>query len=249
MKTLFYKTIVASLLLCFTSIASASLVHSYDFNGNANDSVGSANGTVVGATLTSDRFGVANSAYQFNGESYINASFNSPATASFAAWASLGSQTDVGDMLFSMNGNTAVDFWIYEGCNGAMWNIGDSCGNTFSGGNLNTIVRDGLFHHYVVVNDQVNNITSLYIDGLLFGTASYRYTTGSTFRIGAWPASLSYGWDGVIDDVQVYGSALNGTDVASLFATGSVSVPEPSTLAILALGMIGLASRRYRGLK
>ncbi|HRH39723.1 MAG TPA: MopE-related protein, partial [Flavobacteriales bacterium] len=38
------------------------------FGGNANDASGNgSNGTVVGATLTTDRFGAANSAYQFNG--------------------------------------------------------------------------------------------------------------------------------------------------------------------------------------
>lgn len=44
------------------------LVAYYPFNGNANDESGSGkNGTVYGATLTQDRFGNANSAYNFNG--------------------------------------------------------------------------------------------------------------------------------------------------------------------------------------
>lgn len=38
----------------------------YDFNGDANDIVGGNNGTVTGATLTTDRFGIANRAYSFN---------------------------------------------------------------------------------------------------------------------------------------------------------------------------------------
>lgn len=44
------------------------LVAKYYFNGNANDESGNYNhGTVYGATLTTDRFGIANSAYSFNG--------------------------------------------------------------------------------------------------------------------------------------------------------------------------------------
>jgi len=44
------------------------LVAYYPFNGNANDESGNGNnGTVNGATLTSDRFGNANSAYSFDG--------------------------------------------------------------------------------------------------------------------------------------------------------------------------------------
>tara|TARA_B100000902_G_C26670287_1_gene602721 strand:- start:79 stop:306 length:228 start_codon:yes stop_codon:yes gene_type:complete len=44
------------------------LVGYWPFNGNANDeSVNTNNGTVNGATLTTDRFGNANSAYDFDG--------------------------------------------------------------------------------------------------------------------------------------------------------------------------------------
>ena len=46
------------------------LVGWWPFNGNANDDSGNNNnGTVNGATLTTDRFGNTNSAYQFNGVS------------------------------------------------------------------------------------------------------------------------------------------------------------------------------------
>jgi hypothetical protein len=45
-----------------------SLVGYWPFNGNANDeSNGGKNGTISGAVLTTDRFGVANKAYDFNG--------------------------------------------------------------------------------------------------------------------------------------------------------------------------------------
>jgi len=44
----------------------------YPFNGNANDeSVNSNNGTVTGATLTTDHLGTANNAYSFDGNDYI----------------------------------------------------------------------------------------------------------------------------------------------------------------------------------
>ncbi|MCU0468850.1 MAG: metal-binding protein ZinT [Arcicella sp.] len=43
------------------------LVACYPFNANANDATGNGNnGTVNGATLTTDRFGKVNSAYNFN---------------------------------------------------------------------------------------------------------------------------------------------------------------------------------------
>ena len=52
------------------------LVGYYPFCSNANDESGNgSNGTVYGATLTTDRFGNPNSAYEFNGtNNYIKAS-------------------------------------------------------------------------------------------------------------------------------------------------------------------------------
>lgn len=50
-------------------VPSNGLVAWYPFNGNANDESGNNhNGTVFGATLATDRFGSANSAYHFNGD-------------------------------------------------------------------------------------------------------------------------------------------------------------------------------------
>jgi len=56
----------------------------YPFNGNAIDeSANGNNGTVHGATLTEDRFGNSNSAYDFDGvDDYIKASTNGLPTAS-----------------------------------------------------------------------------------------------------------------------------------------------------------------------
>ena len=49
------------------------LVAYFPFNGNANDATANGNnGTNYGATLTTNRFGMSNSAFNFNGSSYIN---------------------------------------------------------------------------------------------------------------------------------------------------------------------------------
>ena len=56
----------------FAQIPTNGLVARYLFNGNANDMSGNNNhGIVNGATLTTDRCGNPNSAYNFNGSSYI----------------------------------------------------------------------------------------------------------------------------------------------------------------------------------
>jgi hypothetical protein len=53
------------------------LVGYWGFNGNANDQSGNGNnGTVNGATLTTDRFGNSNSAYSFDGNDFIEIADN-----------------------------------------------------------------------------------------------------------------------------------------------------------------------------
>ncbi|MGB7569391.1 MAG: LamG-like jellyroll fold domain-containing protein [Chitinivibrionales bacterium] len=59
---------LAMISVVFAQIPTDSLIAWYPFTGNVNDSSGKGNnGTVTGATLTTDRFGNANSAYLFNG--------------------------------------------------------------------------------------------------------------------------------------------------------------------------------------
>ncbi len=73
---------VAELYKYESSSLNAGLVAFYPFNGNANDASGNENnGTVNGATLTTDRFGSSGKAYSFDGNSFIGIP-NSPSLAS-----------------------------------------------------------------------------------------------------------------------------------------------------------------------
>jgi len=239
MKFKFINTASVSLLLVslLISTAHAGLIHSYDFTGNAIDGTGSANGTVFGATLTTDRHGNSNSAYDFDGNDAIVANFTSPATATFSMWATWnGTQND---MLFNSGPNLqGVDLFFFK--NIISWNTWDSASNLFVNISSTNII-DGGFHHYAVVNDAGNSITTLYIDGTKFGTAVYKYNGNGPFTIGAAHSNGSWGWSGKIDDVQVFDTALDAAGVQVLIA-----VPEPSTLAIFSLGMVGFASRRFK---
>jgi len=227
---------------CLVSVAHAGLIHSYNYDGNALDSTGSAHGTTNQVTLTTDRFGNANSAYYFNGtNSSIISTFTNPQTATYSLWATLTPDTYWGDMLFSAGTTTGTDLWT--ACGKLMWNTWDSCGNPFGSNTIPVNLNDGDFHHYVVVNDQGLNKTSLYIDGALFGEAAYKFKAGNVFAVGNHCAGCTdYNWNGKIDDVKVFDTALSQSEVNNLYTP----VPEPSTIAIFALGIIGLSARRFK---
>lgn len=87
---------IASMAQVPNYVPTNGLIGWWPFNGNANDeSVNTNDGTVNGATLTTDRFGNANSAYQFNGTtsfitlpSNVNQLIDSSYTISFWIYAS-----------------------------------------------------------------------------------------------------------------------------------------------------------------
>ena len=75
MKTTSTIALILFSLSSFSQIIPTSgMVSYYPFNGNANDeSTNNFNGTVIGASLTFDRFNQPNSAYNFDGiDDYIH---------------------------------------------------------------------------------------------------------------------------------------------------------------------------------
>jgi hypothetical protein len=231
------------LLSAFLPVAQAELLHSYVFSGNANDSVGGAHGTVYGATLTSDRFGNANSAYAFDGDDAIVSHFASLTTGSFSLWATWTGKDIV--MLFNSGGNQQGPDLFFLG-DSISWNTWDSGANKLV--NISdTVIQDGLFHHYVVVNDEQSSQTTLYIDGDVAGVANYRSRDSDVFTIGAASAINGYGWTGEIDDVHIFDTALTQLEVQALTsAPAPVDVPAPLSFVFIYLGLAGWGFRRKK---
>ena len=190
-------------------------IHSYSFSGNANDEIGDAHGTVSDATLTTDRFGNTKSAYLFDGidgNSAIVANFTSPATATFTMWATWDGV--LREMLFNTGANGSGPDLYFSHRSAIDWNFWD--GSNEFGDIADANVSDNLFHHYAVVNDAVQNITSLYIDGEFFGTATYNYNSNTPFTIGNGSTGGEYGWGGKIDEVKVYDKALTQAQIQAV---------------------------------
>ncbi|AOW77657.1 hypothetical protein A3Q34_12825 [Colwellia sp. PAMC 20917] len=81
-----------------------------------------------------------------------------------------------------------------------------------------------------------------------FDLASTISLNAGHYWLGLTGASGSSPWWVTTSAISGYSGKINGSTVANDFAfsLSSQDVPEPSTLAIFALGMIGLASRRFK---
>ena len=199
------------------------LVGWWPFNGNANDESGNGNhGTVNGATLTAGRNGNANSAYDFDGNDFIQVSLGLPDYTNFS-------------FAFStrLNGSWGGQF-IHLGvdqvgcpCNGFGIGYGGTQTN-MPGQNLvslsagiawhdcnHTVNTNGEWQFIVVVKTGNNFI--FYVDGQPVHSESFiiNSPSNSLFFGGA---SQNYSLlNGSLDDIAIYNRALSQEEITALY--------------------------------
>jgi trimeric autotransporter adhesin len=197
------------------------LVAYYPLNGNANDESGNGNnGTVFGATLTADRFGVSGMAYQFNGTNdYIAANVPNLPTGSAARTVSLwacAQPVTVGGrcLLFWGTGQNQEGFGIINNSAPYTWQ-----GETWGGGDdVNSgVVVDTNWHQIVVIYS--GSILSISVDGVQKGTLSEPIATPlSPLTIGAnTNVNALQFFSGAINDVRIYNLAFSSNEVEQLY--------------------------------
>ncbi|MCK9212400.1 MAG: carboxypeptidase regulatory-like domain-containing protein [Ignavibacteriaceae bacterium] len=221
------------------------LVAYYPFNGNANDESGNGNnGTVNGATLSSDRFGNANKAYSFNGTSnYIevldNPTLRFTNSFSISLWVSLTSPYRLNynmTLLGKSLGSTYRDsYTIYTGYWGA--GVRSTCtgSGTISGGEEGITSTFGLeistWYNTTWAFDKTSNQQSLYINGNLIKSQSISYSIdydNHPLAIGRGLLNGSFAefLDGKLDDIRIYNRALNATEIQQLYTEGGYVPPS-----------------------
>ena len=216
------------------------LVGYWPFNGNANDESGNGNnGTVNGATLTADRFGDGNKAYEFFNSTIEvphnqNLGFGSDASFSVSFW-------------FNKTTNNSPYHFMGKRVNGSPtfnWQLGGTNIETSFGSS-----PPGLYVGAIFSSAQLNSVwtllTGVYDNGnwklfqnglqvlsnnaqagpdsncpLTFGNSgSYEYFGGSLDDIGIWNRALT------ADEVL---SLYNGCNVTALAVSGNV-IPSQFT--------------------
>jgi hypothetical protein len=202
------------------------LVCYYPFTGNANDVSGNSyNGTTSNVTLTTDRFGNPNSAYNFVGTagSVITASPILPignASRTISAWVKSTSATGGGS---GTNLNVMVNWGL--GQSGKMcelfFDLGKAKFQNYAANvlNSNTNINDNIWHNVIGTYDNVTSTLKIYIDGVLKGTLSGTFnTTNSQLYIGERASEITLQkMDGTLDDIGIWNRALSHQEVTNIY--------------------------------
>ncbi len=212
------------------------LVGYWPFNGNANDESGNGNnGTVNGATLTTDRFGVASKAYSFDGfDDYIQLNYidilsnQNRSISFFTKLNDVNLSSDISAISYGGNSTNCsqaggdVECGFFNLNNFASARIDGTCTATYS----NYTVQDTQWHHVVFTFDNVLgnefNFFKIYIDGLLVSIGTYNGTTTlNTLSL----SNLVFGksnktsrfFDGSLDDIGIWNRALTDCEIQDLY--------------------------------
>ncbi len=226
MKKVFFYT-----CLLLISISASAQVPSYvptnglvgywPFNGNANDESGNGgNGTVYGATLTTDRNNSINKSYNFDGIDDL---------IEVAYWNKI-----LGNNSFTLS------YWIYQESNLSCWTVAFGMsndgegfasgsynwGNNSIGGQIckynfisttNTTIELNKWTNVIFKYD--SNILSIYKNGVFVSSQLVNYTTtnisAGSFNIASNVFSEYY--NGKIDDIGIWNRALTDQEIITLY--------------------------------
>jgi hypothetical protein len=229
------------------------LVGYWPFCGNAHDESGNGNnGTVNGASLTTDRFGNAGSAYDFDGNADFilvqNSSSLVPNSITISGWV-LPRVNNVGiidkvDSLTPANYGYSI-IHSYQGNNGLFtgWNTNGSCtyplqneGNTFGPiGSISNLV----WSNFVVTIDS-QGVCKQFINGQLTHTYSHIplnpcLSNNSKLFFGRQWGGDPLWLNGSLDDIAIWNRALTQQEITDLYnatncANNTAITPQTNTL-------------------
>ena len=217
------------------------LVAYYPFNGNANDESGNGNDGAEygGVSLTTDRFGNANSAYSFDGvddkivvtnSNSINLSSSitvsvwvypkgTPPILSYGTHSHILSKTNSNNYGRSYQVDYCVDHNDQD--NGFFEFIANPIYSCYTP--ISYSVNN--WYHILGIIDTLNNVGKTYVNGQLCDS---KEVSENTFTPTNGPLVIGYGelaahffhFNGIIDDIRIYNRTLTESEIDSLYHEG-----------------------------
>ena len=210
------------------------LVGWWPFNGNANDESGYGNnGTVNGASLTSDRNGVVNQAYSFDGyNDFISINDNQTLNVSnvtVSAWynavdygsAQQGFQGHIVSKRESSGWGTSFQLALENSTpNHTIWATYTIAGNGWAYYSSNSVLTSQNWIHVTYTHD--NTSAKIFINGILVNTTLISgglQTNNLPLWFGARPnaGENSAFFNGKLDDIGIWNRALTDCEIQNLY--------------------------------
>ena len=207
----------------------------WPFNGNANDESGNGNdGTVNGVTLTNDRFGNANSAYDFDGiNDFIQVSNSNSLSIgnnglSISLWVKNDAIWQSPRWLYMVSKSDQTGgpmngpgYIIRSGADGGApfhyTPVFKNNANEF-GLNSTTIISDTIEHLCLTYD---NSITKLYRNGIIDNSSNFLSGSISDNLFDLFFGSANNGtthfFEGILDDIGIWNRALSSQEVQQLY--------------------------------
>ncbi|MGZ3753775.1 MAG: LamG domain-containing protein [Mucilaginibacter sp.] len=208
------------------------LIAYWSFDGDVKDYSGNGNnGTGYNLTAVTDRFGRSNSAYYFDGSSsYVSVPDNSALRLSSTditlnAWVKLDTyNASYGSQLMSKRTSGANNGWGWSITGYSSYPVGVGFYGP-GGGSANaygtTVIGTSSWHMITSVYSYSGQQLSIYIDGVYDSTTSSIATPNGSItaavNIGRDVATAGYYFQGAMDDIRIYGRALNSTEISGLY--------------------------------
>lgn len=217
------------------------LVGWWPFNGNANDESGNGNnGTVNGATLTNDRFGNANKAYNFDGvNDYIDIGNplelgNNPSSYTQAGWAFYEDFLD-GYVFMSKRHDNAGTDWAtpVTTVQNTIRFFADDQFYTTAPVAESGILNVNEWYHFAFVKS--NNTYTIYVNGAeissindshVMGGSPYNMIFGAQL---AWPEFMK----GKLDDLAIWNRGLTQQEITALYNGCQLAVNTQPTSQLI----------------
>ncbi|MCD4735657.1 MAG: hypothetical protein K8R53_06405, partial [Bacteroidales bacterium] len=216
------------------------LIAGYPFNSNADDETGNGHdGSIFGPTITTDRFGQNDAAYDFDGtDDYIEVPDHpdlvfGDSAFSLVTWIFPEAWTgNTGLNCIISKANSDEGAWLFRVVKSA--ETGNIAKLNFEGGlpNLRFFANSEITlneWHMVSITRSGNNFT-FYLDGVADGSFTYSKTFISTFpiRVSGQGDKTDERFNGKIDDIFIYGKELDAQEITDLYnITQNACLHEP----------------------
>lgn len=212
------------------------LTAQYPFNGNANDEVGSYDGVLNGnVSLTTDRFGNSNSAYQFDG---VDDFITFPAEVlpleysnfAISLWVNPANTHFNTAIMQKHEGTSAGGFYLQASGGSSNQQIGSVIQGLGGTRSINSTINLNQWHH-IVINHNYAIGDELFVDGVSHGYSNISYgnqligSDNALLSIGRALNTSSY-FSGKIDDISIYDRPLASNEIAELFDPSSSGLIE-----------------------